>query len=224
MIDGNNLEDVQSFDVNLSGGVRDSTATILYANGTTAQLVSDATPFYETESLADDQMIAGDVYDQQMTVASIGSSVATSLATATPDVLEWVAPPDLGAVTTTAVTTPYPRVTSTWTAYAGAIGYTWLGSQSSPAVGTNPCGTGTCSITWSAQLSAGVIGAAGSYTMPDLSGLAGWNPALQMAAGTKVAGGVQAMTSTGTGDFPALVPPVAGTSRTFATGELSVTP
>src|SRR5450432_962480 len=129
MVDANNLEDVQSFDVSLlTGGVRNSTATILYANGTTAQLVADSTPFYETESLADDQMIAGDVYDQQMTVASLGSSVSSSLATATPDVLEWVAPPDLGAVTATAALTPYPRVTSTWTAYADAIGYTWLGA------------------------------------------------------------------------------------------------
>ena len=45
-----------------------------------------------------------------------------------------------------------------------------------------------------------------------------------MSAGTKVSGGVQAMTSTATGDFPPLVPPIVGTSRTFATGELSVTP
>ena len=146
MIDAVNLEPAQSFDVNLlTGGVRDSTATILYANGTTAQLVADATPFYETESLADDQMIASDVYDQQMTVASLGSSVSTSLATATPDVLEWTAPPDLGPVTATAATTPYPRVTSTWTSYADAIGYTWLGAQATPGV----------SITWSAQLSTG---------------------------------------------------------------------
>jgi hypothetical protein len=225
MVDANNLEAVQSFDVNLlTGGVRDSTATILYANGTTAQLVADATPFYETESLADDQTTASDVYDQQMTVASQGSSVSSSLATVTPDVLEWAAVPDLGAITMTAVTTPYPRVTSTWTSYANAIGYTWLGSQTPLSSGNNPCGSGTCSIAWSAQLSAGVIGATGSYTMPDLSGLAGWNPALQMVAGTKVSGGVQAMTSSGTGDFPPLVPPVVGTSRTFATGELSVTP
>jgi hypothetical protein len=45
-----------------------------------------------------------------------------------------------------------------------------------------------------------------------------------MVAGTRIGGGVQAMTSSATGDFPALVPPTVGTKRTFATGQFSVMP
>jgi hypothetical protein len=125
----------------------------------------------------------------------------------------------------TATTTPYPRLSSTWTAYAGAAGYTWVASQTPGNSGNgNACGSGNCTIVWSAQLSAGVLGASGVFTMPDLSGLAGWNPALQMVAGARANGAVQAMTSSGAHDFPVAVPPAAGTRRTFATTSFSVTP
>ncbi|MEO8844626.1 MAG: hypothetical protein ABI591_30745 [Kofleriaceae bacterium] len=214
-IDATNTEAVQSFSVdNLMGGTRDTATTLLYANGTTAQLVTDATPFYETESLAADQMVGSDIYDQQMTVASTAASTMSSVATATPGDLTWTEVPAIGAVTGTAITTPYPRVTSTWAKYAGAVGYTW---------GATQLATGG-SVVWTAQLSPAVVGDAGSYTMPDLSGVTGWNTALQMVAGKAVGGGVQAMTSTGAGDFPPLVPPAVGTLRTTATGLFAVTP
>jgi hypothetical protein len=215
-VDANDIEAVQTFGVaNLMGGTKQSTTTLLYANGTTAPLVVDSTqPFYETESLADDQMIGTDVYDQQMSVSTTGTIAMSSLATASPSDITWADIPAIGAVTGTAMTTPYPRITSTWSKYAGAVGYTWGATQAANG--------GT--IVWSAQLSPAVVGDAGSFTMPDLSGLVGWNAALQMVAGTRIGGGVQAMTSTGTNDFPPLVPPSVGTERTFSTGEFSVMP
>lgn len=214
-IDASDTEAVQSFDVaSLMGGSRDSTTTLLYAHGTTAALVVDTTPFYETEALAEDQMVGSDIYDQQMTVASIATSAMTSVATATPGDITWTDITAIGAVTGTVTTTPYPRVTSTWSKYADAVGYTF---------GATQLANGGM-IVWSAQLSPAVVGNAGSFTMPDLSGLVGWNPALQMVAGKVVTAGVQAMTSTGTNDFPPLVPPAVGTHRTFATGGFSVTP
>ena len=211
-VDGSDEEAVQSFAVN--NMFTGSTSTTLYANGTVAALVVDPSFSYENESLADDQMAAADVYDQQMTMTSIGASTSSSSATATPSAETWADVPALGTVTATATMAPNPRITSTWTHYANAVGYTF-GAIQAPANTT---------ITWTAQLSAGVIGDQGTYTMPDLSALPGWNPTLQMVAGTRIGGGVQAMTSSGTGDFPALVPPTVGTKRTFATGQFSVMP
>ncbi|HET9989868.1 MAG TPA: hypothetical protein VFQ65_15155 [Kofleriaceae bacterium] len=226
-LDGNDEESVQSFAVNnLFGGTKQTASTTLYANGTTAALVTDSSIPFENESLAADQMASGDVYDQQMTVTSIGSIASASSATATPSDETWTEVPALGTVTATSTMAPNPRVTSSWTHYPNAVGYAWGGSQTPINSGQgNGCGgNGTCTIVWSALLSAGVIGDQGTYTMPDLSALPGWNPALQMVAGSKVGGGVQAMTSTAAGDFPALLPPTVGTKRTFATGEFSVTP
>ena len=215
-LDGNDDEDTQSFSVdNLPGGfaVKDSATTLLYANGTVAPISTDSSSAYETESLADDQMVATDVYDQQMSVTS-GTTVTTaSVATAHPGDIAWADVPAIGTVTGVVLTTPYPRITTTWTTYPNALGYTFGATQTSTA--------GT--VVWTAQFSS-TIGDAGMYTMQDLTQLAGWNPALQMVAGAKISGRVQAMTSTGTGDFPALVPPVVGTHRTFATGQFAVTP
>lgn len=211
-VDGSDEEAVQSFAVNnmFNGNV----STTLYASGTTAVMVNDSSFTFENESLADDQMAAADVYDQQMTMTGIGTIASESSATATPGDETWVDVPALGTVTGTATMAPNPRITSTWTHYANAVGYTW-GAVQAPANTT---------ITWVAQLSAGVIGDQGTYTMPDLSALTGWNPALQMVAGTRIGGGVQAMTSSATGDFPPLLPPTVGTKRTFATGQFSVMP
>ena len=223
-VDGSDEEAVQSFSVNnmFSG----STSTTLYANGTAAALVTDGSFPFENEALAADQMASADVYDQQLTMTGIGTIASESSATAAPSDETWVDVPALGTVTGTSTMAPNPRITSTWTHYASAVGYTWGAVQSPGNSGPgNGCGgNGTCTITWTAQLSAGVIGDQGTYTMPDLSGLAGWNTALQMVAGTRIGGGVQAMTSSATGDFPALVPPAVGTKRTFATGEFSVMP
>ncbi|MEO6772050.1 MAG: hypothetical protein ABI467_03400 [Kofleriaceae bacterium] len=226
-LDGGDQENVQSFQVdNLFGGTKQTASTTLYANGTVAPLVTDSTIPFETEALATDQMATGDVYDQQLTVATFGASTSASTATASPSDETWAAVPALGTVTSTSTLAPNPRVTSTWTHYPSAVGYVWAGTQTPASTGQNGCGGngGACSILWTAQLSAGVIGDQGTYTMPDLAALAGWNPALQMVAGRPIGGGVQAMTSTATGDFPPLVPPTVGTQRTFATGEFSVTP
>ncbi|MEO8550304.1 MAG: hypothetical protein ABI678_10025 [Kofleriaceae bacterium] len=223
-LDANDAEAVQGFAVNnLFGGARQTSVVDLYtANGTLANLVTDAGFPFSNEALAADQMAAGDIYNQQMQITQFsGASVASSTATATPGDETWIDVPPLGAVTPSSASAPYIRLTTDWTAYPSAVGYNWLAAQT-PG---NACGGGgNCTILWTAQLSAGVIGAAGSYTMPDLSALAGWSPALQMVAGAQVKGGVQAMTSSGIGDFPALVPPAAGTHRTFATTPFAVTP
>ena len=223
MLDADAMENTQSFAVTnfggFSGHLRDTAQTILYANGTTAQLVNDSTSSFETESLAADQMVAGDVYDEQLVVTTTGAQIAMSVATAAPAEQAWVDVPALGAVTSTATA---GLVTSSWAEYSHATGYTWLANQQLPA---NACGGGgACSITWTAQLSAAVLGTMPAYTTPDLSGVTGWNQALQLVAGKPATGGVQAMTSSAMNDFPALVPPPIGAARTFAGTQLTITP
>ncbi len=223
MLDADAMETIQAFDVTnfggFSGHLRDTAQTILYANGTTAQLVNDSSSSFETESLAADQMVAGDLYDQQLTVTTTGAQTTMSLATASPAEQAWTEVPALGAVTSTSTA---GLVTSSWAEYSQATGYTWLANQQLPS---NACGGGgACSITWTAQLSAAVLGTLPAYTMPDLSGVSGWNQALQLVAGKPATGGVQAMTSSAMNDFPALVPPPMGAARTFAGTQLTVTP
>ncbi|HEX3758942.1 MAG TPA: hypothetical protein VHW23_09560 [Kofleriaceae bacterium] len=122
---------------------------------------------------------------------------------------------------TKAATTPYPIFTSTWPAYANAVGYTWTLAQTPPVA---TCGGAACTITWTASLSPGAVGAMPSYTMPDLSQLPGWSTALAFATGTMATGEVTAMTSTaGAMDFPSK-PPAAGTKRVFAHSTFPVTP
>jgi hypothetical protein len=102
----------------------------------------------------------------------------------------------------------------------------WSLAQTPAPAAAAACGAPACTITWSATISPGAAGATPTYTMPDLSGLPGWNKALQLVAGMKVNadGVVTAMTSSaGAPDFPPN-PPAAGTKRVFAHSKFTVTP
>jgi hypothetical protein len=113
-------------------------------------------------------------------------------------------------------------VMTSWAAYAGAVGYGW-GVNQTPTL--QQCGTTPCTVTWTAALSPGVLGSMPTYTMPDLSALAGWSAGLQLQPGIPVGGAVQAMTSSvGPSDFPQVTPPAAGTQRVFARADYTLTP
>ncbi len=217
---------VQSFPVTITTtGAANASTTLYSANGTIAPLVDDSTgPAYETVSLAAGQMAAGDVYDQQVTVRAAGSTSITENVTATPAAYTWTAPASLGgAIASVMAAPPYPRVTTTWPAYSSAVGYGWAATQTLTG---QQCGSPTaCSITWTAVLSPGVIGMSPSYTMPDLSMLAGWPAGLAFVSGTMVTGTVGATTSTaGATDFPQILPPAAGTQRVTVRSDFTVTP
>jgi hypothetical protein len=214
----------------------ETTTTLLTANGTAVALahVTDKTKL-ATTALQGTQVAAGDVYDQRVTVEFVkGQAVTSTTALATPgNVPITTAPTPLGAATTTsAATMPYPMYKTTWPAYAGAIGYTWTLVQPPPTPPPPPttppppmagCGSNIpCTITWTARVSPGAVGAMPSYTMPDLSQLPGWSTAFQFVPGTVAGakanptGEVTAMTSSaGAQDFPP-GPPAAGTKRVFA--------
>ena len=157
-------------------------------------------------------------------VTACAPTSITSNATATPAALTWTAPSPLGgAIATVMAAPPYPRITATWPAYPSAVGYGWAAAQVPDVQGCG--GNAACSITWTAALSPGVVGATPGYTMPDLSMISGWPTALQLVSGTMVTGTAEAQTSTaGATDFPVILPPAAGTQRVTVRSDFTVTP
>jgi hypothetical protein len=65
------------------------------------------------------------------------------------------------ATVTVATTTPYTRLTASWDAYSGAQAYFAY--------------FGRGQVEWFVGLSAGWLGGQRTYTLPDLSGVSGWN-------------------------------------------------
>ena len=213
-----------SVDASNSGNVRVVASTTLYtASGTQVAIVRESAN-WQTEALAESQAVSSDIYDQAISVSSLGQSATVTNATSSPSDQTYVAPAPLGPVTSQVATgMPYVTVASKWGAYAGAVGYTWTAGQQLLAA---QCGGGAmpCSIVWLAQLSPGVLGGNPEFRMPDLSGLAGWKQAFQLQNNVQINGGVTATTSTaGAGDFPTGTP-TDGTQRTFVRSDYATGP
>jgi len=215
-----------SVDASSGNAARIVASTTLYtASGTQLALVRESAN-WQTSALAASQSLATDVYDQSITVSTVGQSATVTNATTTPADQTYVAPPALGAVSSAVVSTtmPYPTIASKWTAYPSAIGYTWTAGQQLLASQCGGGGAMPCSVLWIAQLSPGVLGASPEYRMPDLSGLPGWKQTFQLAGSAQILGGVTATTSSaGASDFPTGIP-AAGTQRTFARSDYAVGP
>lgn len=101
---------------------------------------------------------------------------------------------------TTAATTPYARFTASWSAYPGAQAYVL--SYRSHHHETVPMGRAQKSsrqhggsVSWVIGLSANWLGANSSYTLPDFSGLSGWNNAWGFPTGRFVEWTVTAASS-----------------------------
>lgn len=225
-IDFNEARPTQQLAVDLSSVAPDArvnaTTTLYTANGTAALLVRDALD-PETQSLSANQARTTDIYDQSITVSTLGRGATITHATSTPGDQEWAAPPAMGqAQTTVAAKTPYATLQTTWPAYAGAHGYVWNATQQLAAA---QCGGNVpCTISWSAILSPGVTGMMPGYQMPDLSMLTGWKSAFALVPGQQAFGSVTAYTSSaGASDFPPGIP-ANGTNRTFVRADYAVTP
>jgi hypothetical protein len=208
--------------VNVPNGRVVATTTLYTANGTTLGLLREASS-WETERLATAQMRTSDVYDQSISLTTMGQGVTVTNATNMPGAQTFVAPPALGATSSTIPTKmPYPTVQTTWPAYANSIGYAWNATQQLSA--QQCAGNIACTIAWTAYVSPGVTGAMPGYRMPDLSGVMGWKSAYALVSGAQVVGSVTAQTSSaGAGDFPPPIP-ANGTKRAFVRTDYSVTP
>jgi hypothetical protein len=225
-LDASNAVATQAFPVTMPLATlagRQQTTTILYtAGGTTATLIRASTVF-ATESLNATQMMAGDVYDQQILVGGNGQTAIVTNATAHPAAQTYTAPTPLGGATSTVATTmPYPQVSTTWAPYANTIGYVWTAAQTPTR---QQCGGTACTIAWTVQLSPGVTGSSPGYRTPNLSALTGWDPALAFVTGATVTGYAEADTSSaGASDFPNVTPPAVGTQRVMVRSAFTVTP
>src|SRR6266536_876617 len=177
-------------------------STTLYTQNSTSFALVRESANWETDSLAAVQMRPTDVYDQTISVSTLGESVTISNATATPAGQTFVAPTPLGSPNATvAAKMPYPILETAWPAYAGTVGYAWNAQQQLTA--QQGGGSSACTVVWTAYLSPGVTGSMPSFRMPLLDTLATWRAGYQLVAGVAAAGDVTAQTSSaGAGDFP----------------------
>ena len=140
------------------------------------------------------------------------------------------------ASVTVATTTPYARFTASWDAYSGAQAYfaefgsdrrsrQQLVSNAQPSKQKRRSRQ-EVSRHWMVGLSVGWLGGQSSYTLPDLSGLSGWNNNWGIPAGTQVPWVVGAVaTNRPIQDFVnAEVTPVDGLEVRIAAKRGTVTP
>jgi hypothetical protein len=225
-VNGSTATQTRGLSISVPGGAisSETTTNLFTANGTEVSMAHLTKAPLASTALAASQAAATDVYDQRATVELVaGQAVTSTTASTTPANVSITAQAPLGAAkTTSAATTPYAMFTSTWPGYTGAVGYIWTLSQTPPAAAC--VNAPACTITWTAWISPGAVGAMPSHTMPDLSPVPSWSKALQLVAGTMATGDVTAMTSSaGAMDFPP-DPPVAGTKRVFAHSTFTVMP
>lgn len=228
-VDFGSAQSTQTATVSVSttaGETATVSTTLFSAGGTSFTMVNETTgATFTSTGLAGALAQAGDVYDQQIQVSSSTASAIVEDWTASVANQTYTAPTALGDATSTVpATAPYPRIETTWTDYADAIGYDWSATQ---ALSGSACGTGggSCSVVWTMALSPGFVGASPSAEMPDLSMVTGWDPALQMKTGTSVSGSLRAATSSiGASDFPVQDPAPAGTRRTLVSTTWTATP
>ncbi len=195
-------------------------ATTLYtAGGTQMTLVAGSTAPYTTVGLDASLAMTGDIYDQAVVERGNGSVASVENWTTTIAAQTYTPPTPLGGATSSVpTTTPYPEIMTTWNAYSNAVGYAWDARQG----GTTPGGT---NVRWTTLFGPGYVGSSPKFQMPDLSGLTGWSASLQLVAGTQVVGTSAAMVSSGgASDFPPAAIAVAGTVRTTASSNWTVTP
>ncbi|MGE5187045.1 MAG: hypothetical protein ACM31C_33570 [Acidobacteriota bacterium] len=197
-----------------------STSTTLYSAGhTQVTLVAQSTGPFVTEGLDPADALTGDVYAVAMTVRGNGATASVESWTTTTADQTFAPPTPLGGATSSVpAAMPYPQILTTWNAYTGATGYVWDARQGGGNVGTT-------NTAWTAILGPGYLGGTPRFEMPDLSGLAGWKQAFQLASGQQVIGTTAAqVSSAGAGDFPPVNPAVAGTTRTTVSSGWTVTP
>ncbi len=197
-------------------------ATTLYtAGGTVVPLVIEGTgaTAFTTESLASSQAMAGDIYDQSVTVSNNGATSIVENWTPTVAAQTYAEPAALGGATSSvAAATPYPQIKTTWNSYPSATGYTWSARQGGTAA--------TPTVRWHATIGPTYLGASPEVQMPDLSMLTGWsNTSWAFQTGTVVNGNTAALTSSaGASDFPPAIPATAAVQRAAVASDWSVTP
>ncbi|MBA3539334.1 MAG: hypothetical protein H0T79_06870, partial [Deltaproteobacteria bacterium] len=212
-------------DVTAPGATGISVTTVLVTNNGSSTLMSydPAAPFTAL-FLPAAQASADDRYQERIQISQGTQSASITRIVDQPTAQTVTAPPLLGAVSASiAGTAPGPRITSQWTAYPGAIGYTWTANQ----IRTTGCpdAAALCGATWTANVSTGWLGTAPTaFTMPDLAALAGWHPNFDFAAGAAIDGFVQGIAyPVGTGDLLDQTL-VLGAERRLVSAQFSITP
>jgi hypothetical protein len=218
-VDFSTAQNVDAYDVDVDVmNARVVATTTLYTANGTQGVITRETNGWESDALPAALRRPTDVYDQSISVLTLGQGATITNATSSPGPQTWSAPPPLGDVTASIATmNPYITLESAWPAYADAIGYTWTATQE------DSCNNGNCTTVWTAQLSPGVLGMSPGFRMPDLSTLSSWDTDYELTDST-LDGSVTAVASSASAmDFPTQIP-VAGTQRVFVRSDFDVAP
>jgi len=202
----------------------DVSTSLLSAGKTLGEFVHETSAPFTTAGFDVGQAAPGDVYDQQIAVSEGAGFVVEQSFVDTIADQTFVAATPLGTVMPSVAShAPYAMIAAAWPAYTGAIGYAWQASQIQN--GGTCAMPGGCLVAWAIDVSPGYVGGAPQIAMPDLSGLTGWDPRLQMVNATAVNGSVTADTSTaGAADFPEPTFASVGTQRTNVGTVFTITP
>lgn len=167
-----------SFTAGVEGGAGTFGGAVLSfttAGGTTVPLVQ----LFETDlgnlqlgGVPASKQQEGDIHN--LTVFSYGERRTAIRYFKQPNNLTVTLPPPFGDVSvTSAGETPYLRLTAQWQPYQDAQGYYMIFTSETPQVSGRSRQVTTTA--WSVNLSSGWIGGGSSYTLPDLSGVPGWD-------------------------------------------------
>lgn len=120
------------------------------------------------------KQVDGDIHEVTLTTVSEQSQRTVTRFFKAPTDLTLILPAPFGNVEVNpAPTTPYLRPTASWEPYQGAMYYS---IQYSPYImaGARRTRQGNSSTAWMVFLSTGWLGGGSKYTLPDLSGVTGW--------------------------------------------------
>ncbi len=216
---------VQSFPATIVATANEravATTTLFASGGTSVALVRDTAAPFEIEALAVAQATTSDLYETTLSLANQGQTTTTTVVTGAPADQTFTAPSGLGGAITMIAA---GLISTTWAAYPNAVGYRWEATQTLTAAQCGGAAATACTVGWTAQISNGYAGTSPMFAMPSLTSLTGFTADFSFVTGAAVTGDTQGITSTGgVSDFPTLAPAPAGTMRTNARSDWSVTP
>ncbi|MGQ9539873.1 MAG: hypothetical protein ACUVTY_02115 [Armatimonadota bacterium] len=121
------------------------------------------------------KQVDGDIHEVTLTAVSGQGERTVAHFFKAPTDLTLVLPAPFGNVTVNPTpTTPYLRPTAAWEPYQGAMYYS-IQYSSEIVAGARRTRQGPLSTVWTVYLSSGWLGGGSTYTLPDLSGVTGWN-------------------------------------------------
>ncbi|MGQ9732983.1 MAG: hypothetical protein ACUVX8_17130, partial [Candidatus Zipacnadales bacterium] len=165
----------------ISGGEYGNIHVLFHTKGGTSLTIAQQWEMvpesFQFSAVPTTKQVDGDIHEVTLTAYSQpqqGQRTVIRFFKAPTD-LTLVLPAPFGNVTVNLTpTTPYLRPTAIWEPYQGAMYYS-IQYSSEIVAGARRTRQGPLSTVWTVYLSSGWLGGGSTYTLPDLSGVTGWN-------------------------------------------------